>query len=467
MIRIFRVYVPRTLVWLAIVELLLMVAAVYLGVELRFWHGDAASRAELDPLLIKAVIFAAVMFLSMLAMGMYWHGMRDGSMLVVLLRIALSFIIGSIAMVLFFYAFPDLFMGRGAYGFAVGLALLALILTRMLYYHYADQDGLKKRVLVFGAGKKAARVEKDLRRQVDRHGVKIIGYINAQGEKAEVPPEKLLNGERGLSNLVREQGIDEIVVAVDDRRKSFPVDDILECKMNGVAVVDLVTLYERQQGKIKIDNLHPSSMIFADGFCQAILRSYSKRLFDISASLLLLLIIWPVMLVTALSIFIESGWRGPILYRQERVGRNSVVFNVLKFRSMSVNAEQDGKAQWASKNDMRVTRVGKVIRKYRIDELPQLLNVLKGEMSFVGPRPERPAFVERLAKEIPFYNLRHKVNPGITGWAQISYPYGASDKDALEKLQYDLYYMKNYSMLLDLVILFQTAHAVFWGKGAR
>lgn len=467
MIRIFRVYFPATLVWLAMVEIALIIAAVYVGVNLRFLHGDAVSRAALDPLLFKALVFAVIIFFSMLAMGMYWHGMRDGRMVAVLLRIILSLIIGTVAMALIFYAFPGFFIGRGAYSIAVGFTLLALIITRSVYYHYADQDALKKRVLVFGAGKKAAMVGKDMRRQTDQHGVKIVGYVNAQGENAQVPAEKLLGAEKGLTHLVKEQGIDEIVVAVDDRRKNFPIDELLECKMNGVAVVDLVTLYERQQGKIKIDNLHPSSVIFADGFCQAVIRSYGKRLFDVTASLLLLMIIWPVMLVSALGIVLESGGRGSILYRQSRVGRNGTAFNVLKFRSMSVNAEQDGKAQWAKKNDTRVTHVGGILRKYRIDELPQLINVLRGEMSFVGPRPERPEFVERLSQDIPFYNLRHKMNPGITGWAQISYPYGASDKDALEKLQYDLYYMKNYSILFDLIILFQTAHAVLWGKGAR
>lgn len=467
MIRIFRVYLPKTLLMLALVEIALMTVAVYVGVELRFLHADAVSRAELEPLLLKALVFSAVMFLSMLSMGMYWHGMRDGSMIAVLLKICLSLVMGSVGMVLVFYAFPGMFIGRGAYGFGVAFVLVALLVTRVVYYRYADQEALKKRVLVFGAGKKAAMVEQDMRRQTDWHGVKIIGYVNAMGVKAQVPADKLLDHSRGLAYLVKTQGIDEIVVAVDDRRKNFPVDEILECKMNGVEVVDLVTLYERQQGKMKIENLHPSSMIFSDGFCQAVIRSYGKRLFDISAALILLVIIWPVMVVTALSIWLESGGKGPILYRQTRVGRNGMAFNVLKFRSMSVNAEKDGKAQWAQKNDTRVTRVGSVIRKYRIDELPQLFNVLRGEMSFVGPRPERPEFVERLANDIPFYNLRHKINPGITGWAQISYPYGASDKDAMEKLQYDLYYMKNYSMLFDLVILFQTAHAVLWRKGAR
>jgi sugar transferase (PEP-CTERM system associated) len=227
-----------------------------------------------------------------------------------------------------------------------------------------------------------------------------------------------------------------------------------------------VGFFERQTGRINIEALNPSSMVFADGIIQAVLKSYLHRFLDLVISLTVLILTVPVMLLAALLIWLESGCRGPILYRQTRVGRDGKLFRILKFRSMSVDAEKSG-ARWAVQDDTRITVVGGFLRKSRIDELPQLINVLKGDMSFVGPRPERPEFVEELANEIPFYDLRHRVNPGITGWAQICYPYGASKEDAKDKLEYDLYYIKNYSLFLDLMILIQTAQVILWGKGAR
>ena len=228
--------------------------------------------------------------------------------------------------------------------------------------------------------------------------------------------------------------------------------------------MEAADFYERQLGKIRIDTLHPSNVIFADGFTQAVIRSSEKRAMDILVSALMLLSTLPIMALTAAAIYFESG--GPVLYRQERVGRRGRVFTLLKFRSMRQDAEANG-AVWALQNDMRVTRIGSFIRRTRIDELPQLINVLKGDMSFVGPRPERPQFVAELSKSIPYYDLRHYVKPGITGWAQILYPYGASINDAREKLQYDLYYLKNYSIFLDINILLQTIQVILWRKGAR
>ena len=239
--------------------------------------------------------------------------------------------------------------------------------------------------------------------------------------------------------------------------------EILDCKMSGVDVVDLLSFFEREMGKIKLDVLDPSWMFLSDGFRGGSVRAYLKRLFDILLALALLPLLLPLMLLVAIAVFVEGGFRGPILYRQVRVGENGRPFRMVKFRSMKTDAEKDG-AQWASRNDARVTRVGGVIRKVRLDELPQIFNVLRGSMSFVGPRPERPEFVEQLAENIPYYNERHRVKPGLTGWAQICYQYGSSEEDAFEKLQYDLYYVKNYSLLLDLMILVQTLEVVLMGK---
>jgi sugar transferase (PEP-CTERM system associated) len=231
-------------------------------------------------------------------------------------------------------------------------------------------------------------------------------------------------------------------------------------------VVELPTFLERETGKVRLDAVNPSWIIFGEGFRASPLQAVLERGFDIGASLALLVLALPVMLLTIVAIRIEDGWKAPVFYRQTRVGRHSEPFDVLKFRSMTVNAEQ-GAAVWAVRDDPRVTRVGSIIRKTRIDELPQLVNVLRGDMSFVGPRPERPEFVEQLELKIPYYRERHTVKPGITGWAQLCYPYGSSEKDAVEKLQYDLYYVKNRSLIFDFAILVQTVEVVLWGKGAR
>jgi sugar transferase (PEP-CTERM system associated) len=261
--------------------------------------------------------------------------------------------------------------------------------------------------------------------------------------------------------------IDEIVMAMDDRRQQFPLKDLLDCRLAGIEVIELASFLERETGKVYLDILIPSWMIFGAGFRRDVLRRYTEAAFDLAASFALLLIALPVMAITVLAIKIEEGISAPVLYGQPRVGYGGRVFRVLKFRSMRVDAEKDGRARWATANDDRVTRVGRFIRKVRIDELPQLFNVLAGRMSFVGPRPERPEFVKELNEKIPYYDVRHAVKPGITGWAQLCYPYGASEQDATEKLQYDLYYVKNHSLVFDILILLQTVEVILFGKGAR
>ena len=258
--------------------------------------------------------------------------------------------------------------------------------------------------------------------------------------------------------------VDRIVVALDERRGKFPLEQLLFCRLKGIPVDDGIAFTEQLAGKLSVENLHPSFIIFSDGFKRSIIFKRLKRILDICVSLLGLTFFSPVWLIVSIAIKLES--KGPVLYLQERVGEDGKIFNLFKFRSMRSDAEANGPV-WAEENDQRITRIGRVIRKLRFDEIPQMFNVLKGEMSFVGPRPERPFFVSQLKSEIPFYSERHVVKPGITGWAQISYPYGASKEDALEKLKYDLYYIKHMSLFLDLMIIFQTAKTVLLGKGAR
>jgi len=257
------------------------------------------------------------------------------------------------------------------------------------------------------------------------------------------------------------------VVAAEDRRRALPVAEILESKMAGVAVLDILSFFERECGRVKLDVLQPSWLIYSEGFRQSMVRAAVKRLFDLLVCALFLLFGWPFALLTALAVWLESGLRGPVIYRQRRVGENGREFTLYKFRSMRSDAEGDGVARWAKKDDDRVTRVGRVIRKLRLDEWPQIYNVLHGDMSFVGPRPERPEFVANLHERSRWYQERHRVKPGITGWAQVYFPYGSSEEDALKKLEYDLFYVKNYSLFLDLVILIHTVEVVLWRRGAH
>jgi sugar transferase (PEP-CTERM system associated) len=463
-VRIFRHYLHLPIVFLAIAESLVFFGLPYLAAYLRF-GADRAEIEYLGALWPRAVLFAAVMLLCMVAMGLYTARLRT-SYAGVLMRVGASMATATAVLALVFYVLPDLHLGRGILGIAAVAAFLAAALIRLVFLRVVDEAIFKRRVLVFGCGRQAMSISR-LRRRSDQRGFVIIGYLQPDGDSLQVPVEKLIAPGGSLLDYARDQGIDEIVVAMDDRRRAFPVQELLECRLSGIEVVDLVSFLERETGKVRLDVLNPSWMIFSDGFRRDPVRVFSERAFDVVVSVLLLALTWPVMLLTALAIKLEDGWGAPAFYRQRRVGFEGRLFDVLKFRSMRVDAEVDGKPRWAESGDSRVTRVGAAIRKVRIDELPQIINVLKGEMSFVGPRPERPEFVAELSERIPYYSERHCVKPGITGWAQLCYPYGSSERDAAEKLQYDLYYVKNHSLMFDLMILLQTAEVVLWGKGGR
>jgi sugar transferase (PEP-CTERM system associated) len=328
-----------------------------------------------------------------------------------------------------------------------------------------DEEIFKRRVLVWGAGNRAASILKRLRRRTDRRGFRIVGHVRAPGDGNAIGAAQALGHLEELVQLALQQRVEEIVVAMDDRRAGFPTAQLLECRLRGIQVTDILTFLERESGRVSIDLLHPSWLIFADGFRCNVARLASKRVFDVVVSLGILVVTLPVSLLAAAAIWIED--RGPIFYRQVRTGQNGRLFEMLKFRRMRVDAEGDGRAVWAMRNDPRVTWVGAVIRRLRIDELPQVINVLLGHMSFVGPRPERPAFVGQLAQAIPYYHERHFVKPGITGWAQVRYSYGASRRDAEEKLEYDLYYVKHHTLVFDLMVLLLTVEIVLFRIGSR
>ncbi|MCB1777053.1 MAG: TIGR03013 family PEP-CTERM/XrtA system glycosyltransferase [Candidatus Competibacteraceae bacterium] len=466
MIRLFRHYISRTFLTLLVAEMLLLFWSIYLG---RFVRSVAFTNQSIAPTLSEvvpgALIFVGVMLFIMTALGLYernfWSGRGD-----MLLRISVSFLVGLFVMTLVYYLFPALFLGRGEFSLSLGIAFFGVLLLRFIFFEASDREVLKRQILVLGVGQNASRIAE--MQQNANTSFLVAGYLRLhEDEDLCVPASGLLRAPDHLSDLAERLEIDEIVVALDDRRKGFPIDQVLECKIQGFRISNFLHFYERETGKIQLDALRPSNLIFEDGFFRSFSQETLKRSFDIAISSILFALAWWLMLFAALAIWIESGFRGPILYRQTRVGLNNELFEVIKFRSMRTDAEQDGRPRWAPVNDSRITRVGAVLRDTRIDELPQLFNVLRGDMSFVGPRPERPYFVERLDKKIPFYSMRHMVKPGITGWAQICYPYGASDEDSWEKLQYDMYYIRNYSFFFDILILLQTVHTVLWGRSAH
>jgi sugar transferase (PEP-CTERM system associated) len=465
-IRIFQHYWQLPLALLASVEASVFFLAPYGVFALR---GDpllSGGAGFWQTLLPRAVLFAGVLFISMTAMGLY--NARQRSRLIGLVaRVAASVFGGTMLIAIVFYLFPALQMDRAALLWAALVAFVGAAIVRFVFDKVVDEDIFKRRVLVYGAGKRGQSIAR-LRRRSDRRGFLAIGFVSADGDDSDgVPEVQKLRHSEDLLALCRQHRIDEIVVAMDDRRRRFPMDQLLECRLEGVDIVELMTFLERETGKVRLDVLNPSWMIFSEGFRQGRIHGSLERAFDVLASLALLTVALPVMLVTALAIKVTEGLSATILYRQVRVGQNGRPFKLLKFRSMREDAERDGKPQWAQKDDSRVTTIGSFIRTTRIDELPQILNVLRGEMSFVGPRPERPEFVAQLNERIPYYRERHSIKPGITGWAQLCYPYGSSEQDAVEKLQYDLFYVKNHTLLFYLAIIVQTVEVIVWGKGAR
>jgi sugar transferase (PEP-CTERM system associated) len=367
------------------------------------------------------------------------------------------------------YIIADALPGGDAFRQSVGVAALfaisGLLVVRHMLVLPLINSLLPYRLLIIGTGPEARRVEASLA-EVDT-GMRLVGfYALGKPEEAAVSPQRIIASTESLPQTVNKLGVTEIVVAVRQQRGGvLPLRELLACRLNGVRVTDLARFFERVHGHVPLEMSRASWFIYGEGYRQSWLRGVVKRTFDLVVVSMLMFPALPIMLVAALAIAAESS--GPIIYRQERVGRRGRKFTVLKFRSMTPGAERDGKPTWAAVNDARVTRVGRFLRQTRIDELPQLINVVRGEMSLVGPRPERPEFVSMLSEQIPFYSIRHSVKPGITGWAQVRYSYAATVEDTAKKLEYDIYYVKNHSLLLDILILLETVRVVLLGEGAR
>ncbi|MCG5537266.1 MULTISPECIES: TIGR03013 family XrtA/PEP-CTERM system glycosyltransferase [unclassified Halorhodospira] len=461
--------VPRHVLTLAGLEAVVLLLCLYLAFLLQpeLWSVEGVARFQVE----MAVVAAAGVFL-MLLFGLYdpeQIGMNQG-LLMVALRLAVALLILGGVMWVALRAFPQLAVASHAVALGLGLAFVGLLAKRSIYREIVRVTARNRRVLVLGAGSRAATVLEPLADGgTGALPYRVVGFVAGSAVGSVAVDEgrllRLAPGQR-LLDLAIAHGANEVVVAVRDRRGGqLPIKELLDCKLYGLGVTDLSTFLERERRRLYLDSLNTSWLVFGRGFRQGWGRATIKRGFDLVASSLLLLVTLPVMLVTAVAIRLDS--RGPVFYRQERVGHRGQVFQVYKFRSMRPDAEGDGVARWARADDDRVTRVGRLIRTLRIDELPQIYNVLRGDMSFVGPRPERPSFVEQLSEQIPYFPARQSIRPGITGWAQVCYPYGASVEDAREKLQYDLYYLKNHSLFLDLVILIETVRVVLFGRGAR
>jgi len=441
-----------------------LLLSLYLNSQFHFVALDVQSIA-INILFIHAIVFALMVQLACLAMGLYNSKLRENFRGVVrrlLVSVAIGFFIVSLLN-------PIYGSGSLAVELLAIASLISLIIASGVRYFTLQIDffGFNKRnVLVLGAGQRASIIEKRMRRDVDRQGFFMHGFVIMNGDAENgIVNENRITLDSSLVNYALEHQIDEIVVANDERRENLPVDELFACKIRGVEVTEILDFIERETGQIAVNLIYPSWVIYSNGFASANhLRNTLDWVFNATMGFFLFLVTWPVMLITALLIKLDEGIKAPIFYSQERVGLDGQAFEIIKFRSMRIDAEKNG-AQMASKDDDRTTKIGKFIRKYRIDELPQIYNVMRGDMGFVGPRPERPEFVQQLIKNIPYYNERHNVKPGLTGWAQLKYPYGATEEDSLEKLKYDLYYIKHRSFLLDLLILIRTVEIVLFGKG--
>lgn len=466
--RLMRGTAARWRTMLVLSEALLLVSAVFLAIYLRFIaHTEPLhAYATLALQSLRASVFAAMIMLGMTAMGMYQSHLRE-TWFGAFARQLVGFLLGTLGLLVIYYVIPTVEMGRGVLLLSLVIGFLLVAAFRLLSARLVDVETLKQRVLVIGSGERAALIEQRLRRRADRRGFSLIGYVPYGNETSVVDGGKLLDLGMPLPQWALAHQIDEIVFGPDDRRGSLPMEDLLECRKVGIKIVDLVSFFEREAGKIKLALVDPSWLVFSGGFDSSPVRMLSKRAFDIFASAAVLALTWPLLILSAAAIRLESGPGQPILYRQERVGLLGSEFQLVKFRSMRTDAEQDGVARWAGANDDRITRVGRILRRTRLDELPQLWNILKGDMSIVGPRPERPEFVADLDGSLRYYSLRHCVRPGLAGWAQLRYAYGASKQDAEEKLKYDLFYVKNHNLLFDMLILVQTLEVVVFGRGVR
>jgi len=469
MIRIFNQYVSPKSVLLMLTECGLIALALACGLRLRFWNNPDEMQAliQFPDIVIQGLVIVLTVQLCFYYSDLYNpNALRGRSDQLISLGQAL----GSACLVLgaLYYLVPSLLIGRGTFLISLFLVATFVSINRVLLDHAWQIAAPKQNLLILGTQEMALNVARALTTRNDLN-VNLVGFIEAKS--GDSGPVKSLFGHpvvgaaEDLEKLAADYCVARIVVALEDRRGRLPVRELVRLRVQGVGVEDVHSTMSALTGRIWLESIHPSWFVFGEGFHRSRLNLAVKRALDLSFGIFGLVISLPVMALVAIAVRLDS--KGPALFRQDRVGLRGRTFDVLKFRSMQLDAEESGGAQWAAKDDPRITRVGRFIRKFRLDELPQFFNVIQGNMSFVGPRPERPVFVEQLRKKIPYYDERHSVRPGITGWAQVQYGYGASVEDAARKLEYDLFYLKNMSVLFDCAIVLQTVRTVVAGTTAR
>jgi sugar transferase (PEP-CTERM system associated) len=462
-LRIFDQYIPTRKIAFFFIESAFITGMIILGAYLRFFD-DPSMFFNYEWLFLKALLVAAsvqlcLYYFDLYDLKVYRNNIELG------IRLIQSLGASSILLSVLYYLFPLLLIGRGIFFISLVFVGAVIIFWRMLYNRILKARHLDQKVIIVGTGPLAKNIAREIIDKMDS-GFEIIGFITENPERIgeQLVNPSIIGDQSQIYDIVMNEKVARIIVALEERRGKFPEGQLLECKMKGIPIEEGIAFYEHLTGKLQVESLRPSFLIFSDGFKKSRFTMFVKRITGFILSLIGLTLLSPLILIFSLIIKIDS--LGPVLYKQERVGKDGKTFNLYKFRSMVDNAEANGPV-WAEQDDKRITRAGRWMRKWRVDELPQMFNVLLGNMSFVGPRPERPNFVQELRKEIPFYDQRHTVKPGITGWAQIKYRYGASREDAIEKLNYDLYYIKKMSTFFDLLIIFETVKVVLFGKGAR
>lgn len=451
-------------------DIVLSVLSFYVGFLIRFYHGNILQSAKsYNPILPKVVVFSMfVVFISFL-MDLYGFDKGKGKKKL-FLKVLFSGVLIFTSLAAFYYFVPSVQLGRGILFIAISLFIVSQAL-----WHFMYDFGLKgitpvaQNVLILGTGRLAKVIGRLF--NVSENNIALAGYVNLINEPVHVPQSYIIEHSNGGNNgsklldIALKEKVDTIVISLAERRGTLPVKDILNCKLNGIDIVDAPSFYEQISGKLLLENITPSWFIFSDGFQVTIYRKYFKRLFDITIAIIGICLSLPLLII--IPILIKLNSKGPVFFKQERVGEGERVFTLYKYRTMIDEAEKGTGPVWSKEKDPRITRVGRFLRRSRLDEIPQLFNVLCGDMSLIGPRPERSFFVESLKEQIPYYAERHCVKPGITGWAQVKYEYGDSIEDAIEKLRYDLYYIKHLSFPLDLLIIMDTIKVVLFGRGGR
>ena len=449
------------MVSLIVGDLLIAAGAFYLGVYLRF-GGLEEGLMKYQDIVIRGMSFVLVPILCSFFIELYDQQKNRGKK-EILLRCLIAGVLSLLVLSSIYYIIPETKLWRG------NLALSLLVFTTAQFFWHTTHTiflglpAFAKRVLILGIGQKAEHIGSMI--GATNHNYVLAGYIDCPSEALAVPAYQIVGDGESIFEIAQKQRAQKIVISLSEKRGVLPLRDIMNCKLSGIDVLDAPSFYEEVMGKLFIEDTRPSWFIFSDGFRITALKKVYKRFFDIMCSLIGLTIASPLMLIAGILIKVNSS--GPVFFRQVRVGEREKDFVLYKFRTMRQDAEQGTGAVWAKENDTRVTGVGNILRKTRFDEIPQLFNVLKGDMSLIGPRPERPEFVDKLKEIIPYYSERHFVKPGITGWAQVKYQYGASVEDAVEKLRYDLYYIKNLSFFLDMLIVLETVKVVLFGRGSR